>query len=381
MRRFYTAYSANILPIKSETPSRILKNQISETLSRISSVDLSDWKNPTAQQITRLQSELNLLSWSHYVTLLSVTNPDERSVYEIESAANDWSLRELKRQINSSLFERLALSRDKDQVKTLAQEGQIVEQAADLIKNPYVLEFLGIDERASYSESDRMPSKLIIDKGQLIMTLNQPYIRPTLSDESFEISQTVSAEFTRAKAVACSFSKRSVTTCRAQAVAVRFSHRSSVACGAQIPHPFDRPTSEAESHRSTTEDSSAVQSQGTHVINPRLNQNQAAPPTRKRRSTMSSAAHFPLSTLNSQFPAPAGQMGFVPSKLIMDKGELIMDKGELIMTLYPHLNVGASFMTPAEHQPTTRRASQVKPYAKLLQFCRQCLRNPPKPQP
>jgi hypothetical protein len=95
MRRFYTAYSANILPIKSETPSRILKNQISETLSRISSVDLSDWKNPTAQQITRLQSELNLLSWSHYVTLLSVTNPDERSFYEIESAANDWSLREL----------------------------------------------------------------------------------------------------------------------------------------------------------------------------------------------------------------------------------------------------------------------------------------------
>ena len=162
MRRFYTAYSANILPIKSETPSRILKNQISETLSRISSVDLSDWKNPTAQQITRLQSELNLLSWSHYVTLLSVTNPDERSFYEIESAANDWSLRELKRQINSSLFERLALSRDKDQVKTLAQEGQIVEQAADLIKNPYVLEFLGIDERASYSESDLETA--IIDK-------------------------------------------------------------------------------------------------------------------------------------------------------------------------------------------------------------------------
>jgi hypothetical protein len=287
------------------------------------------------------------------------------------------------------------------------------------------------------------------------MTLNQPYIRPTLSDESFGISQTVSAKFNRAPAVACSFSKRSVarsrapavavrfshrplvacsfgtmplqinfyttaslergvwggenqiferfmvdspinnspaspagpfimplgasaavviiptnldqgtavacgsskrsvTTCRAQAVAVRFSHRSSVACGAQIPHPFDRPTSEAESHRSTTEDSSAVQSQGTHVINPRLNQNQTTPHTRKRRPTMSSAAHFPLSTLNSQFPAPAGQMGFVRSKLIMDKGELIM-------TLYPHLNVGASFMTPAEHQPTTRRASQVKP--------------------
>jgi hypothetical protein len=157
-------------------------------------------------------------------------------------------------------------------------------------------------------------------------------------------------------AVACGSSKRSVAKRRSPAVAVRFSHRSSVACGAQIPHPFDRPTSEAESHRSTTEDSSAVQSQGTHVINPRLNQNQTTPHTKKRRPKMSSAAHFPLSTLNYQFPAPApaGQMGFVRSKLIMDKGELIM-------TLYPHLNVGASFMTPAEHQPTTRRASQVKP--------------------
>ena len=90
------------------------------------------------------------LSWSHYVTLLSVSNPDERSFYEIEAAANDWSLRELKRQINSSLFERLALSRDKDQVKALAREGQIVTQAADLLKNPYVLEFLGIDKQNNY---------------------------------------------------------------------------------------------------------------------------------------------------------------------------------------------------------------------------------------
>jgi predicted nuclease of restriction endonuclease-like (RecB) superfamily len=102
------------------------------------------------------------LSWSHYVALLSVANPDERSFYEIESTANDWSLRELKRQINSSLFERLALSRDTDQVKALAQQGQIVEQAADLVKNPYVLEFLGLDERTAYSESDLETA--IIDK-------------------------------------------------------------------------------------------------------------------------------------------------------------------------------------------------------------------------
>lgn len=102
------------------------------------------------------------LSWSHYVALLAIKDPNERSFYEIEAAANNWSLRELKRQINSSLYERLALSRDKEEVKKLSQKGQIIEQAADLVKNPYVLEFLGLDERASYSESELETA--IIDK-------------------------------------------------------------------------------------------------------------------------------------------------------------------------------------------------------------------------
>lgn len=102
------------------------------------------------------------LSWSHYVALLTVNSPEERRFYEIEAQANAWSLRELKRQINSSLYERLALSRDKDEIRRLAREGQIVERAADLIKNPYVLEFLGLDERATYSESELETA--IIDK-------------------------------------------------------------------------------------------------------------------------------------------------------------------------------------------------------------------------
>lgn len=113
------------------------------------------------ETIRQIMTQLPL-SWSHYVTLLSISNLEERSFYEIESAANDWSLRELKRQINSNLFARLALSRDKDEVKRLAQQGQIVEQAADLIKNPYVLEFLELDERATYSESELETA--IIDK-------------------------------------------------------------------------------------------------------------------------------------------------------------------------------------------------------------------------
>jgi predicted nuclease of restriction endonuclease-like (RecB) superfamily len=81
-------------------------------------------------------------------------NPAERQFYEIESAANGWNLPELRRQFNSSLYERLALSRDKNEVLRRAQIGQIVSNSKDLMKDPYVLEFLGIDEKATYSESD-----------------------------------------------------------------------------------------------------------------------------------------------------------------------------------------------------------------------------------
>ncbi len=94
------------------------------------------------------------LGWSHYVELLTIDSPDERRFYEIEAAANQWGVRELRRQIASSLYERLALSRDKEEIRRLASEGQVVEKAADLIKNPLVLEFLGLDERPYYSEDD-----------------------------------------------------------------------------------------------------------------------------------------------------------------------------------------------------------------------------------
>ena len=70
------------------------------------------------------------LGWSHYVTLLSVTDPEARRFYEIEATDNGWSVRELKRQLNSSLYERLALSRDKHEVRRLAREGQVVEKAS-----------------------------------------------------------------------------------------------------------------------------------------------------------------------------------------------------------------------------------------------------------
>lgn len=94
------------------------------------------------------------LGWSHYVALLTIDNPDERRFYEIEAAANSWSVRELQRQIASSLYERLALSRNKEEIRKLSAQGLTVEKAADLIKNPLVLEFLGLEEKPAWSESE-----------------------------------------------------------------------------------------------------------------------------------------------------------------------------------------------------------------------------------
>ncbi|MCG2760341.1 MAG: DUF1016 N-terminal domain-containing protein, partial [Candidatus Delongbacteria bacterium] len=86
------------------------------------------------------------LSWSHYINLLTIDDINERKFYEIESLNNSWGVRELKRQISASLYQRLSLSKDKKKVKQLTQKGQIIEKAEDLIKNPYILEFAGIKE-------------------------------------------------------------------------------------------------------------------------------------------------------------------------------------------------------------------------------------------
>jgi len=94
------------------------------------------------------------LSWSHYVLLLSIKDEQERRFYEVESAQSGWSVPELKRQVNVSLYERLALSRDKTRVRKLAEEGHIATRPADMLKDPYVLEFLGLEGQPTYSESD-----------------------------------------------------------------------------------------------------------------------------------------------------------------------------------------------------------------------------------
>ncbi len=115
------------------------------------------------------------LSWVMYVKLMRITNPDERHFYEIECYNNKWSKRELERQYNSSLYERLVLSRDKDKVRELSTRGQIIEKPRDLIKEPCVLEFLELKEDESYSEKD-LETKIINKLQDFVLELGKGFI-------------------------------------------------------------------------------------------------------------------------------------------------------------------------------------------------------------
>lgn len=132
------------------------------------------------------------MSWSHYLQLMRITNIDERHFYEIEAAKNDWSLSELKRQFNSSLYERLALSKDKKTVAQLATKGQIIELPQDLIKDPYVLEFLGLSELPEYSETE-LENRIINNLQKFLLELGRGFtfvgrqVRFTFEEEHFRV--------------------------------------------------------------------------------------------------------------------------------------------------------------------------------------------------
>src|SRR5262249_40014442 len=106
------------------------------------------------QAFPRLDELPEELSWSHYRLLLRVDKPHARTFYMAEAVNARWSVRELERQINSLLFERLALSRDKEGVMALAQEGHEIHDPADLVKDPYVLEFTGLRQDERFRESE-----------------------------------------------------------------------------------------------------------------------------------------------------------------------------------------------------------------------------------
>jgi predicted nuclease of restriction endonuclease-like (RecB) superfamily len=132
------------------------------------------------------------LSWSHYLLLMRITNENERNFYEIEAHNNNWSLRELERQFDSALYERLALSRNQDEVKQLAEQGQIIENPTNLIKDPYILEFVGLPEQASYSET-QLETALINQLETFLLELGKGFtfvgrqVRFTFDEEHFRV--------------------------------------------------------------------------------------------------------------------------------------------------------------------------------------------------
>ena len=206
MRKFYKVYSQ----IPQTLSEEFNDTAIFQTLSRKSSLPLT---KPQNTQILSDKSESEnsatplrnsekgqvvsdqlhfTLSWSHYLKLMRIENPDERHFYEIEATENNWSLRELQRQFDSSLYERLALSRDKAGVKALAQKGQIVEKPEDMIKDPYVLEFIGLPELPQYSESE-LEQRLIDHLQTFLLELGKGFtfvgrqVRFTFDEQHFRV--------------------------------------------------------------------------------------------------------------------------------------------------------------------------------------------------
>lgn len=132
------------------------------------------------------------LTWSHYVKLMRIVDINERNFYEIEAIKNNWSLRELQRQYDSALYTRLSLSKNKEEVLSLGQKGQIIEKNKDLIKDPYILEFLGLPEQSFYSETD-LEQKLIDKLEHFLLELGNGFTfaarqkRITFEERHFKI--------------------------------------------------------------------------------------------------------------------------------------------------------------------------------------------------
>ena len=146
------------------------QDRISETLFRRFAVE----KSETVFSLFEKEAPFTL-PWSHYLQLMRIKDENERKFYEIEATNEAWGIRTLQRQYNSSLYERLALSREKDEVIRLASEGNIITKPQDIVKQPTVLEFLGLDEKAKYVESD-LEAAIINKLQKFLLELGKGYL-------------------------------------------------------------------------------------------------------------------------------------------------------------------------------------------------------------
>ncbi len=190
MRQFYMVYPERVPQIGQTAsgqfqpfplPQSLYGNSVSSPIGQTLSGQLSSPADSLHQPFS--------LSWSHYVFLIGL-KAEERNFYEIEAAQQGWTLRELRRQFDAGLYERLALSRDKQAIHDLARKGQHVTKPQDLLKDPYVLEFLGIEEKARYSESD-LESAIVTHIEKFLLELGKGFLfesrqkRFTFDEEHF----------------------------------------------------------------------------------------------------------------------------------------------------------------------------------------------------
>ncbi len=130
------------------------------------------------------------LSWSHYLILIKITEDNKRNFYMNEAIISRWSVRELQRQINSLLYERLAISKNKEEVLELANKGALIKSGKDLVKDPFVLEFLDIKENTDYLEYD-LEKNLLKHLKEFLLELGKGFmlvgskVRITLEDDHF----------------------------------------------------------------------------------------------------------------------------------------------------------------------------------------------------
>ena len=174
IRKFYTVYSNSVnadyeiqntdLEITESAPVKIV-NTVYQIQNLPESIDPSSMPRFT-------------LSWSHYIVLMRIKNEEERQFYEIEALREHWSVRHLQRQYASSLYERLALSRDKDEVMRLSREGLQVAEPQDVIKNPITLEFLGLKPDSTYTE-EKLENKIISSIQKFLLELGKGFLFET----------------------------------------------------------------------------------------------------------------------------------------------------------------------------------------------------------
>lgn len=131
-------------------------------------------------------------NWSQYKLLIAISDKDKREYYELEAASNCWTARQMQRQINSMLYERLLLSNDKQSVLAMARKEKKPEKTQEIVKDPMVLEFLGLEKKAHYYESD-LETELINHLQEFILELGNGFTfvarqkRVLLEDDEFFI--------------------------------------------------------------------------------------------------------------------------------------------------------------------------------------------------